>query len=229
MSRKKRVKHPGCSDVKVKEIIKNLRTIEGRGYNISRVFNTWLDFMITITSINFDLFHEIEKQKVSIDDKIKNLLKEFRVEEQSFVLQVFWEMFHLLGEAMEITESDVLGEIYMTEVSSNLNGQFFTPASISKLLSELTTTKDTTDNQKVSDPACGSGSTLLEAAKCNPRRFFVGQDIDLTCVKMCALNLCLNSLRGEVIWGDTLAMECNRVYQIRKSIFGVCYIHEINP
>lgn len=57
----------------------------------------------------------------------------------------------------------------------------------------------------VYDPVCGSGRTLLSAAKLNRLRLFVGQDLDLRCVKMTAINLAINGLRGRVIWGNTLS------------------------
>jgi hypothetical protein len=49
---------------------------------------------------------------------------------------------------------------------------------------------------------------------------FVGQDIDLTCVKMCALNLLFFNVNGYSVWGDSLAMECNKVYETARSYLG---------
>jgi len=78
---------------------------------------------------------------------------------------------------------------------------------------------------KVLDPCCGSGVMLVEAIKSMDNEtldssLICGQDIDLTCVKMCALNLLFFNVNGYVVWGDSLLMECNKVYQIKRSYLG---------
>jgi hypothetical protein len=49
---------------------------------------------------------------------------------------------------------------------------------------------------------------------------FFGQDVDLTCVKMCALNLLFFNVDGYVVWGNSLTMECTKVYQTRRTYEG---------
>jgi len=75
------------------------------------------------------------------------------------------------------------------------------------------------------DPCCGSGVMLVEAIKTMNNEvidssLICGQDIDLTCVKMCALNLLFFNVNGYVVWGDCLLMECNKVYQTNRSYLG---------
>jgi len=48
---------------------------------------------------------------------------------------------------------------------------------------------------------------LLSAAKVNRNNYFFGADIDSRCVRMTAINLCLNGLRGEVAHMNSLSME----------------------
>lgn len=67
----------------------------------------------------------------------------------------------------------------------------------------------------VCDCACGSGRTLLAAAKINRNMIFVGSDIDLTCVKMAVVNLAYNSLIGEVAWMNTLSLEHYASFHIK--------------
>ena len=50
----------------------------------------------------------------------------------------------------------------------------------------------------VCDPACGSGRMLLAVAEINPHWLFVGQDVDLRCVRLTALNLAFRNLHGYV-------------------------------
>lgn len=89
-------------------------------------------------------------------------------------------------------------------------GQYFTPADISVLLTRLGTINKTSVN-KVYDPACGSGSLLLKAAKIlgkdNIRQGFYGQEIDLTTFNLCRINMFLHSIdfdKFDIVRGDTL-------------------------
>jgi len=54
---------------------------------------------------------------------------------------------------------------------------------------------------------------------------FVGQDIDLRCVRMTALNLAFRNLYGYVIWGNTLALEQKLIY--RTGFDGQGFLREV--
>jgi hypothetical protein len=79
--------------------------------------------------------------------------------------------------------------------------------------------------RRVHDPCCGSGRMLLAAAQINRHWEFVGQDVDLRCVRMCALNLAFRNLYGYVIHGNTLALEQKLVY--RTGFDGCGFLREI--
>ena len=84
---------------------------------------------------------------------------------------------------------DAFGDAYeylMSMYASNAGksgGEFFTPQEVSELLTRMAVAGKTEVN-KVYDPACGSGSLLLKAAKIlgkeNVRQGFYGQEINLT-------------------------------------------------
>lgn len=57
---------------------------------------------------------------------------------------------------------------------------------------------------------------LLGAAKINRKMFFFGSDVDLLCVKMTVLNLALNNLVGEIVWGNPLTLEVWASFHIRR-------------
>lgn len=65
----------------------------------------------------------------------------------------------------------------------------------------------------IHDPCSGSGRILLAAAQINRHWEFCGQDVDIRCVRMTALNLAFRNLYGYVIWGNTLALEQKLVYR----------------
>ena len=77
------------------------------------------------------------------------------------------------------------------------------------------------------DPCCGSGRLLLAAADVNPHAEFYGQDIDLRCVHMTAINLALRNLYGWVVHGDSLSNQQWRIY--RTGFNGKGVIAEVTP
>ncbi len=89
-------------------------------------------------------------------------------------------------------------------------GEFFTPQEVSELLARITVVGKT-DVNKVYDPACGSGSLLLQFAKVlgkdKVRKGFFGQEINLTTYNLCRINMFLHDVNYEqfdVAHGDTL-------------------------
>lgn len=110
----------------------------------------------------------------------------------------------LFGEGSE-RYNDLLGEFFMQHITMGRNGQYFTPETVCKLMAKVTGDDDNGEN--VADTCCGSGRMLLAHAdnSINPHnKKYYGNDIDLICVKMCLLNLLVNSLPGVITWGDGL-------------------------
>lgn len=111
---------------------------------------------------------------------------------------------------------DAFGDAYeflMTMYASNAGksgGEFFTPQEVSELLTKITIVGKTEVN-KVYDPACGSGSLLLNFAKIlgnkNVRQGFFGQEINITTYNLCRINMFLHDInydRFDIVLGDTL-------------------------
>lgn len=131
------------------------------------------------------------------------------------------EAFGTLVIAMEQTQQDVLGDIFTGAVCYGEHGQFFTPDSVCELMAKIVLADEIDETSKqVSDPACGSGRSLLSIGKDHPHWEFTGQDVDHRCVQMTAINLGLNGLRGWAVWQDTLALQCYRVYRIGLNLSG---------
>ena len=76
-------------------------------------------------------------------------------------------------------------------------GEYYTPQEVSELLTRLAVAGKTEIN-KVYDPACGSGSLLLKAAKIlgkeHVRQGFYGQEINLTTYNLCRINMFLHDI-----------------------------------
>lgn len=114
------------------------------------------------------------------------------------------------------TKIDAFGDAYeflMTMYASNAGksgGEFFTPQEVSKLLTLIGLNSRTQVN-KVYDPACGSGSLLLQSAKLlgekNVRLGYFGQEINLTTYNLCRINMFLHNIpyeKFDIGLGDTL-------------------------
>ena len=120
-----------------------------------------------------------------------------------------------LGDYKENT-IDAFGDAYeflMGMYASNAGksgGEFFTPQEVSELLTRLAV-GDKKEVNKVYDPACGSGSLLLKAAKVlgkdHVRLGFYGQEINITTYNLCRINMFLHDIgydKFDIALGDTL-------------------------
>ena len=110
---------------------------------------------------------------------------------------------------------DAFGDAYeflMSMYASNAGksgGEFYTPQEVSELLTRLAIVGKTSVN-KVYDPACGSGSLLLQSAKILGKENvgkFCGQEINLTTYNLCRINMFLHDIsynKFDIACGDTL-------------------------
>lgn len=111
---------------------------------------------------------------------------------------------------------DAFGDAYeflMSMYASNAGksgGEYFTPQEVSELLTKLAIV-DKTEVNKVYDPACGSGSLLLQTAKVlgkdKVRKGFYGQEINATTYNLCRINMFLHDIdynKFDIKCDDTL-------------------------
>ncbi len=111
---------------------------------------------------------------------------------------------------------DLFGDAYeflMNMYASNAGksgGEFFTPQEVSELLARIVI-GDKKQINKIYDPACGSGSLLLKAAKVigkdNILQGFYGQEKNITTYNLCRINMILhgvNFTKFDIALGDTL-------------------------
>lgn len=118
---------------------------------------------------------------------------------------------------------DVFGmlyeDMYLTAGKASKTGQFFTPQSVSDLMSTIIApgknqaSSAKVEGRRVNDCAAGSGRLLLahymEVSKLDHstgRPFvYIAHDSDPLVCKMCALNMMIHGMNGTVICQDTLA------------------------
>ena len=116
----------------------------------------------------------------------------------------------------EDNEIDLFGDAYEFLISNyaanagKSGGEFFTPQNVSKLIAQLALLGQTSVN-KIYDPACGSGSLLLQAKKQFDEHLieegFFGQEINHTTYNLARMNMFLHNInydKFDIALGDTL-------------------------
>lgn len=111
---------------------------------------------------------------------------------------------------------DLFGDAYEFLISNyaanagKSGGEFFTPQNVSKLIAQLAMHKQTSVN-KIYDPACGSGSLLLQAKKHFDAHIiedgFYGQEINHTTYNLARMNMFLHNINYDkfnIQLGNTL-------------------------
>lgn len=111
---------------------------------------------------------------------------------------------------------DLFGDAYEFLISNyaanagKSGGEFFTPQNVSKLIARLAMHKQVSVN-KIYDPACGSGSLLLQAKKQFDEHIiedgFYGQEINHTTYNLARMNMFLHNINYDkfnIQLGDTL-------------------------
>ena len=111
---------------------------------------------------------------------------------------------------------DLFGDAYEFLISNyaanagKSGGEFFTPQHVSKLIAQLAMHKQTSVN-KMYDPACGSGSLLLQAKKHFDAHIiedgFFGQEINHTTYNLARMNMFLHNInydKFDIALGNTL-------------------------
>lgn len=95
----------------------------------------------------------------------------------------------LLGDAYEY-----LMRHFATE-SGKSKGQFYTPSEVSTILPQIIgINQNTTQNQSVYDPTCGSGSLLLKASTFAPHGLSIyGQEKEVSTTALCRMNMILHN------------------------------------
>lgn len=190
----------------IKEIIKHIQT-HARKHTIEahNTLNAWLDYMIEYFDIS---------QYRTPDGWAKMQDAKFKESPELYSATYLW--MSLTADNMEKGQSsDVLGyvyeELFQSKSKASSLGQFFTPMCLSDLCSMLTSDGKKNNRVTVNDCACGSGRMLVShymqatsKNQTNNNSYYVGEDIDITSVKMCALNLMIHGMHGRAIRHDTL-------------------------
>lgn len=217
------------------EAIKDFKpgTIKSKGFFIlpSELFENVVKNAKNNENLNADLeniFKNIEKSAIDFasEDDIKGLFSDVNTrsnrlgstvkEKNERLVKILQGINEISFGKFEDNQIDAFGDIYeflISNYASNAGksgGEFFTPQSVSKLLTKIVTHKKEMIN-KVYDPACGSGSLLLQMRKLFDKNQiedgFFGQEINITIYNMARMNMFLHNInynKFDIKIGDTL-------------------------
>lgn len=139
-------------------------------------------------------------------------------------VDILAHMFANLVGIIDRTREDVLGDLFQGSITYGEKGQFLSPEPICRMMASMSLPHEDTGlegRRSVNDPCCGSGRMLLAASELQPSWHFVGQDVDLRCTRMTAINLALRNLYGHVAWANTLTLETKAIYETgRVQVWG---------
>jgi type I restriction-modification system DNA methylase subunit len=214
---------PYLDDTYTKPVLDSLTDVHQQtGHGWSRVFRDWIDIV----------FVSLQRDDDSHGEMADRYESDFGEETTQTAFRAYSEAFANLLAAMEKTDADVLGCLYQEYgAPSEENGQHFTPPHVARLLGGMMLPTDeevesTTPDDPITiyDPTCGSGGLLVgagqqleECAESPYAAVFVGQDIDIRCVKMTAINFAVRGLPGFAIHGDSLKADPMAAWKVRPS------------
>ncbi|MDI3469786.1 MAG: Type I restriction-modification system, DNA-methyltransferase subunit M [Pseudolabrys sp.] len=109
-----------------------------------------------------------------------------------------------------LAKGDIIGDAYIYLIerfasdAGKKAGEFYTPRQVSRVLAKLVAPKA---GEKIADPACGSGSLLIEAAQEVGSKdvMLYGQEVNGGTHALAKMNMFLHNIDGARLeWGDTL-------------------------
>lgn len=207
--------------------------IKTKGYFIypSQLFVNVAKTANTNPNLNTELkniFNEIESSghRLSFGGRYKRIVCRFRYyqhrlgntveNKNSRLAAVLKGVEELNFGNFEDNQIDLFGDAYEFLISNyaanagKSGGEFFTPQHVSKLIAQLAMHKQTSVN-KIYDPACGSGSLLLQAKKHFDNHIieegFFGQEINHTTYNLARMNMFLHNInydKFDIALGNTL-------------------------
>lgn len=185
-------------------------------YDPNTIFNEFLDYCIDI-----NLFTTINQ----------NL--DFQGREK-YYFEMFTEWIKITNDALNnpsnnINSSkngwyDYLGIFYenivQTKYKAGARGQFFTPADVCQVITELIIDSEKDySNKFVNDCCCGSGRFLLAGHTLMPNNIMIGSDLDEVACKMSVLNFYSHGVRGSILHQNTLTGEFSRAWRVNNYLY----------
>lgn len=182
----------------------------------------------SLNTILASIFRDIESSAIGFpsEQKIKGLFADFDTtsnrlgntvkDKNTRLTAVLKGVAKLDFGNFDESSIDLFGDAYEFLISNyaanagKSGGEYFTPTNVSELIARLALHKQTSVN-KIYDPACGSGSLLLQAKKLFEEHHiedgFYGQEVNHTTYNLARMNMFLHDVNYDkfhIKLGDTL-------------------------
>ncbi len=206
-----------------KEFMRCFKELTGARHQYPVWSDIWELFALTIMNpLTKDLYSEHEYLKKVWDEReerYKTVISRYSEEEVNTIISMFG---YMVLEFDNNPYQDFAGQTYMELGISNKNsGQFFTPYNLTQLMARLTMSHESLRRDvkergwcMIYDCAVGGGATLIGGCEKASQEFkrldwrnhvmCMGNDIDITCVHMCYVQLSLLGVAGIVTQSDAL-------------------------
>lgn len=193
-----------------------ISVFKATGRNLRR-WDVFSDF-ITLAASELDIVRIRTPENI---ERCRKICERYDQDDIDNLHKLFQFMFCALNGKFH----DFLGSIYMElELGSDDMAQYFTPYSVQSMMARMLIPgiKETIEREgiaTVSDPACGSAGMIIAYAEClleadiNPSAHLFASciDIDPVAADMAFIQLSLLGIAAEVVTGNTLTIQFNRV------------------
>lgn len=185
-------------------------------YDPNKIFNEFLDYCIDInlfTTINQNLnFNGREKYYFELFKEWIKITNNHIDEDNKEINSGNNGWYDYLGIFYE--------NIVQTKYKAGARGQFFTPADVCQVMTELVI-KDTEDyeGKLVNDCCCGSGRFLLAGHSLMPGAIMIGSDLDDVACRMTVLNFYIHGVKGSVLHQNTLTGETFQCWRVNNYLY----------
>ena len=181
-------------------VVKHARSNENLNTYLKDVFDA-----IESSAVGYDSEHDIKGLFDDVDTR-SNRLGNTVTERNQRLADILEGIASLDFGNFEDNHIDLFGDAYeylISNYASNAGksgGEFFTPQNVSKLLAKIVMLGKDEKNKinKIYDPACGSGSLLLQANKQFTEHIiedgFYGQEINMTTYNLARMNMFLHNI-----------------------------------
>ncbi len=181
-------------------VVKHARSNENLNTYLKDVFDA-----IESSAVGYDSEHDIKGLFDDVDTR-SNRLGNTVTERNQRLADILEGIASLDFGNFEDNHIDLFGDAYeylISNYASNAGksgGEFFTPQNVSKLLAKIVMLGKDEKNKinKIYDPACGSGSLLLQAKKQFTEHIiedgFYGQEINMTTYNLARMNMFLHNI-----------------------------------
>lgn len=194
--------------------LKEFGSLHEHGKGLEEAFFEAIDDFFTTFEVR-----NLHKFNFDYDSVIEDLCKRSKVD---FNVLQCWTL--ATKASLETGKAlDFWGSLYETYMQSGgkakAYAQFFTPESVAELCSRVV---QPDPSGSINDPTCGSGRLLLAhftTADKKKFHYYVGEDLDEKSCKMCALNMMMNGMFGQVVKQNTLTQEVYWGVEINEGMY----------